>query len=65
MPLLAWHLPGRQAGSAGARAGVYVEAGRNLYIGIGAAYESYFDCKNSIYRKCDSTYAEVSFTFAF
>lgn len=51
--------------SAGARAGVYVEAGRNLYIGIGAAYESYFDCKNSIYRKCDSTYAEATFTFAF
>ena len=34
-------------------------------IGIGAVYESYLDCTNSVYRKCDSTYAEVSLTFAF
>jgi hypothetical protein len=51
--------------SAGARGGVYLEAGRNLYIGIGGVYESYLDCKTSTYRKCDSTYAEVTFTFAF
>jgi hypothetical protein len=51
--------------SVGARAGVYFQAGRNAYIGIGGVYESYLDCSNSVFRECDSTYAEVSFTFAF
>ncbi|HJY76460.1 MAG TPA: hypothetical protein VKE95_07500 [Burkholderiales bacterium] len=51
--------------SAGARAGVYFQAGRNAYFGIGAVYESYIDCNTGTYRKCDSTYGEASFTFAF
>jgi hypothetical protein len=51
--------------STGARGGVYLGAGRNLYIGIGGVYESYLDCTSSTYRSCDSTYAEVTFTFAF
>lgn len=51
--------------SAGARAGVFLEAGRNAYIGLGAVYESYLDCEKSVYRSCDSTYAEVTFTLAF
>ena len=51
--------------SAGARAGVYFASGRNAYIGIGAVYESYVDCKKSVYRSCDDTYPEVSFTIAF
>lgn len=51
--------------SAGARAGVYFNAGRNAYIGIGGVYESYLDCSKSVYRSCDSTYAELSLTFAF
>ena len=51
--------------SAGARAGVYIQAGRNMYIGLGGVYESYLDCNETTYRKCDSTYAEISFTFAF
>lgn len=51
--------------SVGGRAGAYFQAGRNAYIGVGAVYESYLDCSTSVYRKCDSTYAEVSFTFAF
>lgn len=51
--------------STGARGGVYIGAGRNLYIGIGAVYESYLDCNSSVYRSCSSTYGEVSFTFAF
>jgi hypothetical protein len=51
--------------SAGARAGIYFTAGRNAYIGIGAVYESYLDCKKSVYRSCDDTYPEVSFTVAF
>ena len=51
--------------SAGARAGVYIQAGRNMFIGLGGVYESYIDCNETTYRKCDSTYAEISFTFAF
>jgi hypothetical protein len=51
--------------SAGARAGAYIQAGRNSYIGAGLVYESYLDCEERVYRKCDSTYGEISFTFAF
>ena len=51
--------------SVGARAGVYLEAGRNAFIGLGAVYESYLDCNETTYRKCDSTYAEVTVTIAF
>ena len=51
--------------SAGARAGVYIQAGRNVYLGLGGVYESYLDCNETTYRKCDSTYAEISLTFAF
>jgi len=51
--------------SAGGRAGVYIAAGRNAYIGVGAVYESYIDCSTAIYVSCSSTYPEVSFTIAF
>ena len=51
--------------SVGARAGIYFQAGRNAYFGVGGVYESYLDCETSVYRKCESTYPEVSFTFAF
>lgn len=51
--------------SVGARAGAYVQAGRNGFIGLGAVYESYMDCSKTVYRSCDSTYPEVTFTFAF
>ena len=51
--------------SAGGRAGVYFEAGRRAYFGIGGVYESYLDCRSSIYRECNSTYGELSFTVGF
>jgi hypothetical protein len=51
--------------SAGGRAGAYFQAGRNAYIGAAMVYESYLDCKSSVYRSCSSTYPEVSFTVAF
>jgi hypothetical protein len=51
--------------SVGGRAGAYIQAGRNVYFGLGAVYESYLDCNATTYRKCDSTYAEISITFAF
>jgi hypothetical protein len=51
--------------SVGGRAGVYLQLGRNAYLGLGGVYESYIDCNTGTYRKCDSTYGEVSLTFAF
>lgn len=51
--------------SVGGRAGAYIQAGRNVYIGAGVVYESYLDCSSTVYRKCDSTYPELSFTIAF
>lgn len=51
--------------SVGARAGVYLRGGRNAHIGLGVVYESYLDCNETLYRSCDSTYAEVTFTLAF
>jgi hypothetical protein len=51
--------------SLGARAGAYLRVGGNAYLGVGAVHESYLDCESNVYRKCDSTYAEISLTFAF
>jgi len=51
--------------STGGRAGVYVAAGRNAYIGAGVVYESYLDCDKTIYKSCSDTYPEFSITFAF
>ena len=51
--------------SVGGRAGVYFQAGRNTYIGVGAVYESYLDCNENVFRSCNSTYGEFTFTFAF
>jgi hypothetical protein len=51
--------------SYGGRAGAYLAAGRNAYIGLGVVYESYVDCNTSVYRSCSNTYPEISFTVAF
>ena len=51
--------------SAGARAGIYIAAGRKAYFGIGGAYETYLDCNKSLYTSCSETYPEVSFVIAF
>ncbi len=51
--------------SAGGRAGVFVQAGRNAYFGLGATYESYLDCEPSVYVKCESIYPELSFAVVF
>jgi len=51
--------------SMGGRAGVYLAAGRNAYVGLGAVYESYIDCNKTVYTSCSDTYPEVSFTIAF
>jgi hypothetical protein len=51
--------------SVGGRAGLYVQVGRNAYIGGGVAYEAYINCNQTIYSSCTNTYPELSFTLAF
>jgi hypothetical protein len=51
--------------SVGARGGVYISAGPRAFIGAGAAYESYLDCKETIFRSCDDVYPEFSFVIGF
>jgi hypothetical protein len=51
--------------SAGARAGVYFNAGRNAYIGVGGVYETYLDCNTTQYKSCSDTYPEVTFVLSF
>lgn len=51
--------------SVGGRAGVYLAAGRNAYVGLGGVYESYTDCNKTIYSSCSDTYPEVSFVISF
>jgi hypothetical protein len=51
--------------SMGGRAGAYLQAGRNTYIGGGVVYEKYVGCDSGVYRSCSDTYPELSITFAF
>jgi hypothetical protein len=51
--------------SVGGRAGLYLAAGRNAYVGLGAVYESYTDCNKTVYSSCSDTYPEVSFVISF
>jgi hypothetical protein len=51
--------------SMGGRAGAYVGAVRNAYLGAGVVYESYLDCTKTTYNSCSETYPEISFTLAF
>ena len=51
--------------SAGGRAGAYVRAAGNAYVGAAMVYESYVNCNSALYRSCSSTYPEVTFTLAF
>jgi hypothetical protein len=51
--------------SYGARAGAYLQLGRNAYFGLGGVYEQYADCTESRYRSCSDTYPEITLTFAF
>jgi len=51
--------------SMGAKAGIHFTASRNANVGVGIVYETYLDCRASVYRECSGTYPEVSFTVAF
>ncbi len=50
--------------SAGGRAGVYYTSSNNMYFGIGAVYESYFDCDDRL-DNCDDIYPEFTLAFSF
>lgn len=50
----------------GARAGVYLQAGRNAYLGIGVVQEELSDCNGSIAGiPCSDSYGEISLMFHF
>ncbi|MBW2219857.1 MAG: hypothetical protein JRF40_10260 [Deltaproteobacteria bacterium] len=49
----------------GARAGVYFMPDQKWFIGVGAVYESYLDCDDTIYSSCDDIYPEITFSFSF
>jgi hypothetical protein len=51
--------------STGGRAGVYIPAGNNVYIGLGGVYETYLDCEETVFISCSDTYPEFSVTVAF
>ena len=49
----------------GGRGGVYFVQDERWFIGVGAAYESYLDCDDTIYSSCDEFYPEITFSFSF
>ncbi len=51
--------------TAGARAGLYLLSGRNLYFGVGVAQEFHQDCDRTIYSSCSETYPELSLAIVF
>ena len=51
--------------SAGARAGVLIASGSNAFVSVGAVYESYMDCQESVYRVCSETHPEITLIFGF
>jgi len=53
------------ASSVGGRAGIFIPAGQNVHIGVGAAYEVYLDCDTSTYSSCTDAYPELSVVASF
>jgi len=51
--------------SVGGRAGIFIPAGQNVHIGVGAAYEVYLDCDTSTYSSCTDAYPELSVVASF
>jgi hypothetical protein len=49
----------------GARGGVYYTPDTNWFMGVGAVYESYLDCDDTIYESCDEIYPEITFSLSF
>lgn len=51
--------------STGARAGIYIASGKNVYFMVGGVYETFLNCEETTYKSCDNAYPEVGVTFAF
>ncbi len=51
--------------SIGGRGGVYFIQDERWYIGVGAVYESYLDCDETILDSCNEIYPEITFSFSF
>jgi hypothetical protein len=51
--------------SVGARAGVYIAAGSNAYLGVGITQENYLDCQVAVYSSCNASYVDLSLIFGF
>lgn len=49
----------------GGRGGVYILQDERWYIGVGAAYELYIDCDESINNSCTDFYPEITVSFTF
>ena len=50
--------------SIGYRAGLNFMGKGNFFFGVGAVYEEYRDCNESIFSDCSSTYPEILFSFS-
>ena len=50
--------------SIGYRAGLNFMGQGNFYFGVGAVYEEYRDCSETIFSDCSSTYPEILFSFS-
>ena len=50
--------------SVGYRAGLNFMGQGNFFFGVGAVYEEYRDCNESIFSDCSSTYPEILFSFS-
>ncbi|MCG6908547.1 MAG: hypothetical protein LJE94_00315 [Deltaproteobacteria bacterium] len=51
--------------TAGVRGGVYITTDKSWFLGLGAVYEVYLNCDESIHASCDDTYPEVSILITF
>lgn len=51
--------------SAGARAGVLIATGSNVFVSVGVVHESYLDCQASIYHVCSETHPDITLIFGF
>lgn len=49
----------------GGRGGVYFIQEERWFLGVGAVYESYLNCDDTIYSSCDDIYPEITFSFSF
>lgn len=49
--------------AAGYRAGIYISAGDNMYMGYGLVYSELQDCTDTIFIDCSNTYSELSLMF--